>query len=102
MCPIRWSFTVPKEDFSRIQSAAVTEGLEVYAEVCAGCEHEGMLCVANRGALEASINPGQVLAVAGPLGSVAPDIKTASVVNAARMQFWQRSCWGKLLKEPPS
>ena len=61
-----------------------------------------MLCVANRGSMEVSINPGQVLAVAGPLGSVALDIKTVSSVNVARMQFWQQSCWGEKPKEPPS
>ena len=89
MCLIRWSFTAPKEDFTCVQAAAVTDDLEVYEGVCAGGEHEGMLRVANRGTFEASINPGQVLAVAGPLGAVAPDIKTVSVVNAARLQFWQ-------------
>ena len=93
---------MPKEDFICVQSAAVADDLEVYEGVCAGGEHEGMLCVANRGSMEISINPGQVLAVAGPLGSVAPDIKTVSAVNAARMQFWQQSCWGELPKEPPS
>ena len=30
MCPIRWSFTVPDEDFTCVQSAAVADDLEVY------------------------------------------------------------------------